>query len=125
MALVALAGVWACHEEPRKVTDESSLVAANDAGVEVDSGPDAEVSHRKPDEMVVFAFEAGGSSAMPLEGAIIGVAQDGEVTTQETDSKGRATFRVNPAGGALVVSGDECQESCRLKVTRRDLRFCA
>ena len=105
MALIALAGVWACHEEPRKVTDGTSFVASNDAGVEVDSGPDAEVFHRKPDEMVVFAFEAGGSSAMPLEGAIIGVAQDGEVTTQETDSKGRATFRVNPAGGALVVSG--------------------
>ncbi len=68
-------------------------------------GEASEVPKLSADDMfvVLVAADDGGRPA-PLQGAVVGIAQDGKVVAAEADAEGRAVFEVDPDGGALTVS---------------------
>ncbi len=57
-----------------------------------------------PSEMTVIVYETAFDETIPLEGAIVSVAQAGQIVSHETGKDGRATASVQPEGGPLLVS---------------------
>lgn len=55
-------------------------------------------------DLTVFVYEAVGEKPVPLEGAVVGLSQDGVVSTLESDAEGRATFAIDPEGGPIITS---------------------
>jgi len=69
----------------------------------VDEAPDAGPSATTED-LTVFVYEPIDGESVPLEGAVVGLSQDGVVSVLESDADGRAAFAVNPDGGPVMVS---------------------
>ncbi len=86
-----------------KIISFMMLLAAcspsGETATETDGGPSAPI-----EDLTVFVYEPGGHEPVPLEGAVVGLSQDGVVSMRESDAEGRATFAVNPEGGPLIAS---------------------
>jgi len=67
----------------------------------VDESPD---TGAPTEDLTVFVYEPVGDEPVPLEGAVVGLSQDGVVSMLESDAEGRATFDVNPDGGPIMAS---------------------
>lgn len=55
------------------------------------------------EDLTVLVYEPR-ETPVPLEGAVIGLSQDGVVSMGESDAEGRATFAINPDGGPITAS---------------------